>query len=120
MHCIGFDWIQLKEAGIVHAFTIAGWSGKTSLKILPFVLAYVIVDGCNTAIANELRGLDSWDAEFQMPVKAVWAADEDRRGTITDFRFEPADGWKPGPMNPEKERMNETCAPVYKWVRITR
>jgi len=50
-------------------------------------------------------------------VKVVWAADEDRRGTITDFWFEPADGWKPSGMNPEKERMKEMCAPVYEWVK---
>ena len=46
------DWIQLKEEGIVHTFTIAGWSGKSSLKRLPFVLVYVIVDGCKTANAG--------------------------------------------------------------------
>ena len=103
--------------GHVHTFTIAGWSGTSSLSRLPFVLAYVVLDGCKTAVANELRGLDPWDAEFQMPVKVVWAADEDRRGTITDFWFEPADGWKPSGMNPEKERMKEMCAPVYKWVK---
>ena len=111
------SWVLLKPAGHVHTFTIAGWSGTSSLSRLPFVLAYVVLDGCKTAVANELRGLDPWDAEFQMPVKVVWAADEDRRGTITDFWFEPADGWKPSGMNPEKERMKEMCAPVYEWVK---
>jgi uncharacterized OB-fold protein len=70
--------MQLKEEGIVHTFTIAGWSGKTSLKKLPFVLAYVIVDGCNTAIANELRNVEPWDPEFGMPVKVVWKSKKER------------------------------------------
>ncbi len=110
------EWIKLKPEGHVHTFTVAGWSGKSSLKRLPFVLAYVVIDGCKTAIANELRGIDPWDAEFGMPVKVVWAKPEDRRGAITDFWFEPADGWKPSPMNPEKERIRELCKPVYEWV----
>lgn len=111
------EWIKLKEEGIVHTFTIAGWSGKSSLKHLPFVLTYVIVDGCKTAIANELRGIASWDAEFGMPVKVVWKPKNERQGTVTDWHFEPVDGWKPRPMNEEKERMKELCAPVYKWVK---
>jgi hypothetical protein len=111
------EWIKLAETGHVHTFTIAGWSGKSSLKRLPFVLAYVVVDGCKTAIANELRGLDPWDAEFGMPIQVVWAPKEERRGTVTDFWFEPADGWEAGPMNPEKERMKELCKPVYEWVK---
>lgn len=36
---------------------------------------------------------------------------------ITDFHFEPADGRKPGSMNPEKERIKQLCPPVYEWVK---
>ncbi|MFO7835018.1 MAG: OB-fold domain-containing protein [Candidatus Thorarchaeota archaeon] len=111
------DWIKLKPEGHVHTYTIAGWSGRSSLKRLPFVLAYVVVDGCKTAVANELRGIDPWNAEFEMPVKVVWADKEDRRGTITDFWFEPGDDWEPSGMNAEKERMKELCEPVYEWVK---
>ncbi|MFX1580175.1 MAG: Zn-ribbon domain-containing OB-fold protein [Promethearchaeota archaeon] len=111
------EWIQLKEEGIVHTFTVAGWSGKSSLKRLPFILAYVIVDGCKTAIANELRGIEPWEAEFGMPVKVVWKPKKERQGTVTDWHFEPADGWKPGPMNEEKERIKELCQPVIEWVK---
>jgi uncharacterized OB-fold protein len=111
------DWIKLKQEGIVHTFTTAGWSGKSSLKRLPFVLAYVVVDGCKTAIANELRNIEPWDPEFGMPVKVVWKPKEERQGTVTDWWFEPADGWKAGPMTPEKERIKELCQPVIEWVK---
>ncbi len=111
------NWIKLSGRGIVHTFTVAGWSGKSSLKRLPFVLAYVILDDCKTAVANELRGFEPWHAEFGMPVKVVWADKKDRRGAITDFHFEPAEGWKPGPMTPEKERIKKLCEPVYEWVK---
>ncbi len=111
------EWVELAQRGTVHTFTIAGWSGKSSLKRLPFVLAYVVVDGCNVAIANELRGLDPWDAEFGMPVKVVWHDKKTRRGTVTDWHFEPADDWEPSPMNDEKRRIKELCEPVFEWVK---
>ena len=84
---------------------------------LPFVLAYVIVYVCKTAIANELLNIEPWDPEFGMPVKVVWKPENERQGTVTDWWFEPADGWKPGPMTPEKERMKELCQPVIEWVK---
>jgi hypothetical protein len=81
------------------------------------VLAYVVLDDCRTAVANELRGFEPWHTEFGMPVKVVWSDKKDRRGAITDFHFEPADGWTPGPMNPEKERIKKRSEPVCEWVR---
>ncbi len=111
------EWVELKPEGIVHTFTIAGWSGRSSLKHLPFVLAYGVIDGCKTAVANDLFGLEPWDAEFNMPIKVVFKPKAERVGAITDWHFEPADGWKPGPMTPEKERMKKMTLPVYDWVK---
>ncbi len=111
------EWVELKPTATVHTFTIAGWSGRSSLKKLPFVLAYGIIDGCKTAIANELHGLDPWDAEFDMPLKIVFKPKAERVGAITDWHFEPADSWKPSPMNPTKERMKKLTLPVYDWVK---
>jgi len=79
--------------------------------------AYIVLDECKTAIANELCGLEQWHADFGMPLEVVWADMKDRRGVIIDVHFEPADGWKPGPMNPEKELIKQLCQPVYVWVR---
>ena len=111
------QWIELPQVGKVHTFTVAGWSGKSSLKRLPFVLAYVVLDGVTTAVANEIREIDPWDAEFNMPVKVKFVPKEERVGAITDFHFVPADGWKPSPMNPEKERIKELCQPVIEWIK---
>lgn len=111
------EWVELAPAGHVHTFTIAGWSGRSSLKRLPFVLAYCIIDGCKTAIANELHGIDPWDAEFDMPVKVVFKPKEERLGAITDWHFEPSDDWTPSPMNDTKERMKKLTLPVYDWVK---
>ncbi|HMF33809.1 MAG TPA: Zn-ribbon domain-containing OB-fold protein, partial [Candidatus Lokiarchaeia archaeon] len=111
------EWVELKPEGVVHTWTVAGWSGRSSLKKLPFVLAYCIVDGAKTAIANELLGIDPWDAEFGMPVKVVFKPEEERVGAIIDWHYEPADGWEPSPMTPEKERIKELVMPVYDWVK---
>jgi len=111
------EWIELAQTGRVHTYTVAGWSGRSSLKRLPFVLAYVVLNGVTTAIANEIREIKPWDAEFDMPVKVKWVPKEQRVGAITDFYFVPADGWKPSPMNAEKERIKKLCEPVYEWVK---
>ncbi len=112
------EWIRLSATVTVHTFTIAEWNGKSLPERLPFALAYVIADGCKTTIANKLRGLEPWDAEFGMPVKVVWKPKDQRQGTVTDWHFEPADGWKPSVgVTPEKERMKELCKPVFEWVK---
>ena len=52
-----------------------------------------------------------------MPLKIVFKPPEERIGAITDFHFEPEDGWEPSPMNKEKERIKKLVEPVYEWVK---
>ena len=52
-----------------------------------------------------------------MILKIVFKPREDRIGVVTDFHFEPADGWEPSPINKEKERIKELVEPVFKWVK---
>jgi uncharacterized OB-fold protein len=101
----------------VHTWTVAGWSGRSSLKKLPFVLVYAKIEGSTVAIANYLQGIKPWDVEFGMPLKVVFVPEKERVGAVTDFHFEPADGWKPGPMTAEKERIKKLVAPIYEWVK---
>jgi len=123
-HCWNLDcnlekteWVEMPLAAKVHTWTIAGWSGRSSLKRLPITLVYAVIGDSKVAIANELHGIDPWDVEFQMPLKIVFKPKNERSGTVTDFHFEPADGWKPSPMNPEKERIKKLVKPVYEWVK---
>ncbi|MHA1450943.1 MAG: Zn-ribbon domain-containing OB-fold protein [Candidatus Hodarchaeales archaeon] len=124
IHCWNLDcdieeteWIELKQEAVVHTFTVAGWSGRSSLKRLPITLVYAVVDGCKTAVANELHGIEPWHAEFGMPLRVEWKSEDERTGSITDFHFIPASDWKPSPMNPEKERIKKLVEPVYEWVK---
>jgi len=126
-HCWNLDcnlqkteWVEMPLKAKVHTWTIAGWSGSSSLRRLPIVLVYGVVEGSKVAIANELHGIDPWDAEFGMSLKIVFKPEEERVGAVTDFHFEPDDGWKPSPINEEKERIRELVEPVYEWVKTFR
>jgi len=123
-HCWNLDcdlekteWVEMPLTAKVHTWTIAGWSGRSSLKRLPIILVYAVIGDSKVAIANELHGVEPWDAEFGMPLKIVFKPKEERKGIITDFHFEPADSWEPSAMNSEKERIKELVEPVYKWVQ---
>lgn len=123
-HCWNLDcnlqqteWVEMPLKAKVHTWTVAGWSGRSSLKRLPIVLVYAIVEGSKVAIANELHGIDPWDVEFDMPLKIVFKPKEERIGAVTDFHFEPVDTWKPSKFNKEKERIRQLVEPVYKWVK---
>ena len=123
-HCWNLDcnlekteWLEMPLTAKVHTWTIAGWSGRSSLKRLPIVLVYAVIGDSKVAIANELHGIDPWDVEFGMPLKIVFKPKEERIGAVTDFHFEPADSWNPSPMNEEKERIKKLVEPVYEWVK---
>lgn len=123
-HCWNLDcnlekteWIEMPLTAKVHTWTVAGWSGRSSLKRLPIILVYAVIGDSKVAIANELHGIEPWNVEFGMPLKIVFKPEEERKGIITDFHFEPAEGWEPSPMNEEKERIQQLVEPVYKWVK---
>jgi uncharacterized OB-fold protein len=111
------EWVEMPLTATVHTWTVAGWSGRSSLKRLPIVLVYAIIGDSKVAIANELHGINPWDVEFGMPLKIVFKPKEQRIGAVTDFHFEHADGWQPSPMNPEKQRIKQLVDPVYDWVK---
>jgi len=80
-------------------------------------LVYAVFKGSKVAIANELRGVDPWNVEFDMPLTAIFIPPEERKGIITDFYFVPSEDWTPSPMNPEKERIKKLVQPVYDWIK---
>ncbi len=123
-HCWNLDcnlekteWVEMPLTAKVHTWTIAGWSGRSSLKRLPIILVYAVIGDSKVAIANELHGIDPWDVEFGMSLKIVFRPQEERVGAVTDFHFEPVEDWKPSPMNEEKRRIQKLVEPVYEWVK---
>ena len=123
-HCWNLDcnlekteWIEMPLTAKVHTWTIAGWSGRSSLKRLPIILVYAIIGESKVAIANELHGIKPWEVEFGMPLKIVFKPKEERKGIINDWHFEAAEDWNPSEMNEEKERIKKMVEPVYEWVK---
>ena len=123
-HCWNLDcnlekteWVEMPLTAKVHTWTIAGWSGRSSLKRLPIILVYAVIGDSKVAIANELHGIDPWDVEFGMSLKIVFRPQEERVGAVTDFYFEPVEDWKPSLMNEEKRRIQKLVEPVYEWVK---
>ncbi|MFX0084941.1 MAG: Zn-ribbon domain-containing OB-fold protein [Candidatus Hodarchaeota archaeon] len=110
------EWVEMSRSGTLQAWTVCGFSAKSALKKLPFVLAYVLVGKSKTAIANILHIDEPWQTETKMPVIIKLAPEEKRVGNLIDFWFEPDPSWKPSPMNEEKERIKKLCEPVYEWV----
>ena len=111
------EWIEMPLSAKVHTWTVAGWSGRSSLKRLPIVLVYAVIGDSKVAIANELHGIEPWNVEFGMTLKIVFKSEDERIGAVSDFHFEPADGWEPSPWNEEKERIQKLVEPVYEWVK---
>ena len=111
------DWVEMPSTGILHAWTVCGFSAKSALKKLPFVLAYVLVGESKTAIANILHIKEPWHTETNMPVVIKMVSEKERVGNLIDFWCEPDPSWKPSEMTPEKERIKELCQPVYEWVK---
>ena len=80
----GGEWVRVGEAGTVTAFAVV----EQPLPVLhPFTtrFAFVLVklDGADTAIAHVVRD-DVDRLRVGARVRAVWASDEERKGTIRD------------------------------------
>jgi uncharacterized protein len=85
------DWQEVGPEGRLEMFTIIG-TKFPGLPDPPFVIAYVTLDGADTAVINYVTGVDLGDldraAAFLMTrprVRATFAAA--RQGRITDFHF---------------------------------
>jgi len=85
------DWVEVGKEGRVEAFTVVFQKFK-GLPDPPYCIAYVLLDGADTAILNYVRNVD-WTPE-NVPqnikvgdrVKVVFK--EQKEGKITDFWFE--------------------------------
>jgi len=87
-------WVSLGLEGTVETFTLV-MDKFEGFPDPPYVVAYVKIDGADTAMANFIEGLDLSDTKraleilkIGMRVKAVFK--EKREGMVTDFVFKPA------------------------------
>lgn len=87
-------WIDVGPEGTVETFTVV-YREFQSLPEPPYAMAYVRLDGADTAILNYVRDLDLGDPDYAaaalwpgVRVRTVVAPPDRREGRITDFWFE--------------------------------
>jgi hypothetical protein len=94
---------------------VLGFAGEAFLSDLPFILAYVRVDGANTMIAGRFVGMDPEDVECDMKVNVNFV--EHPTGTPMDIYFTP----EGPPLNRRsaeaKERMRKQLEPIRAYVK---
>lgn len=86
------SWVEAGSEGVIEASTIVvrGYEGKRKA---PMAIAFVRLDGVDSAIANYIDGVELGDLEAAMEriapgkrVRVVFAPE--RAGRITDFTYE--------------------------------
>jgi uncharacterized protein len=85
------EWVEVGPEGTIEAFTITmeKWPGNPDP---PFAVAYVKLDGADTAMMNYVRGLDFSDIEetakiLQIGNRVTVTFKEEREGKVTDFEY---------------------------------
>ena len=86
------EWIKVGNEGTIQAFTIV-YEKFEGLPDPPYAIAYVLLDGANTAMANFVKGIDLTDIKkalkrIKIGAKVQVAFSKKRQGRITDFWYE--------------------------------
>lgn len=88
------DWVEVGPDGRIESFTVVPEDLGTGPDA-PFALAYVQLDGADTAMVNLIEGLDLNDpdkAAEQLAVgtrvTAIFEPKDEREARITDFHYE--------------------------------
>ena len=86
------DWVEVKKEVMIEAFTIIYQQFK-GLPEPPYALAYVLLEGADTAIAGFIRGIDLSDPKkatsrlyIGARVRVIFS--NERRGSVLDFWYE--------------------------------
>ena len=81
----GGEWVEVKETGTVTAVAVVRQPiERLHPSVSPFAFVLVRLDGADTALAHVVK--DGFDkVTVGARVQAVWAADEQRTGSIRDI-----------------------------------
>lgn len=88
------EWIEVGPGGRIESFTVVPEAVGAGPEA-PFAIAYVRLDGADTAMVNEVEGVDLTDPDAAAErlsvgtrVRTVFEPPEEREGRITDFHYE--------------------------------
>jgi len=81
------EWVELPGTGRVEAFTVQHYSTSVFITKIPFLVAYIRLDGSDFLMMANIEIDDVNKARQGMPVKVCFR--EDKAGAITDIYFQP-------------------------------
>ena len=82
------EWVNLPDTGIVNTFSVSYISTDTTRLKTPIVPAVVEIDGTTHAGFLHIIGETKPEiVRIGMKVKAVWADEAERKGSITDIKY---------------------------------
>lgn len=83
------EWVPLKGTGLITACTVQYFTTSAFIKKLPFICAYVRLDGADFIMMTNMEVEDVSKIKVGTRVKAFFR--EERHGIITDVYFRPID-----------------------------
>ena len=83
------EWVPLAGTGVIKTFTVQYLSTSAFIKKVPFICAYVQLDGTDFLLMANMEVDDVARIKVGTRVKAAFR--EERQGTITDFYFQPVE-----------------------------
>jgi uncharacterized OB-fold protein len=91
-HADTTDWVVVAGTGTIEMFTIV-YEAFRNLPAPPYALAYVTLDGADTALVGYVRGLDLTDkdsavASLAIGTRVVVRFADQPQGTAADYWFE--------------------------------
>jgi hypothetical protein len=84
---VSTEWVPLKGTGVITACTVQYFTTSTFIRKLPFICAYVKLDGTDFLMMTNMEVEDVSKIRVGTRVEAVFR--EDRHGTVTDVYFRP-------------------------------
>jgi len=81
------EWVELPGTGKVEAYTVQHYSTSAFVTKVPFLVAYVKLDGADFLMMANIEMDDVSKARHGMPVKVCYR--KEKTGSITDIYFQP-------------------------------
>ncbi len=88
-HCYAkTEWVELNGTGRVLSYTTVYFATSSAIKNVPYIVAYIRLDGADTAILSNVEMKDVRTAHVGMAVQVKFRKQRD--GRITDIYFKEA------------------------------
>ncbi|MFX1487090.1 MAG: Zn-ribbon domain-containing OB-fold protein [Promethearchaeota archaeon] len=81
------DWVEVKNEGTVHTYTVVYVDDKNEPLEKPVIFAFVEITGAEGGFIHMLGEVNPEDVFIGMEVEAVFEQKDKRSGSITDIKY---------------------------------